>query len=74
MSQFAVFLDDGEVMNDNGTLGGELQGLVAKYPDPGLGGSQSDWREATSKLSARQRRIRDLVGDGRIDFREFRLE
>ena len=74
MSQFAVFLDGGEVVNYNGTRGGELQGLVAKYLDPGLGGSQIDWREATSKLNARQRRIRDPVGDGRIEFREFRLE
>ena len=33
-----------------------------------------EFKTATSKLSARQRQIRDIVGDGRIEFREFRLE
>ena len=33
-----------------------------------------EFKTATSKLSARQRLIRDLIGEGRIEFREFRLE
>ena len=33
-----------------------------------------EFKTATSKLSARQRQIRDIVGDGRVEFREFRLE
>ena len=33
-----------------------------------------EFKTASSKLSARQRHIRDLIRDGRIEFREFRLE
>ena len=32
-----------------------------------------EFKTATSKLSARQRMIRDQVRDGRVEFEEFRL-
>ena len=33
-----------------------------------------EFKTATSKLSARQRQIRDQVQGGRVEFQEFRLE
>jgi hypothetical protein len=43
---FAVFLDDGGVMNDNTLRGPQWQRLVSEYLAPKLGGERLAWAEA----------------------------
>ena len=45
-SEFAVFLDDGGVMNDNSIRGLQYQKLVGEYFSPRFGGEPHKWAES----------------------------
>jgi phosphoglycolate phosphatase-like HAD superfamily hydrolase len=49
--RFAIFLDDGGVMNDNAVRGSQWQRLVAEFFAPRLGGDPAAWAEANKVVA-----------------------
>jgi HAD superfamily hydrolase (TIGR01509 family) len=53
MTRWAVFLDDGGVMNDNRLRGAQWRRLVAEFFAPRLGGTHEAWAEANRVMMER---------------------
>jgi HAD superfamily hydrolase (TIGR01509 family) len=53
MVHLTLFLDDGDVMNDNALRGRQWQQLVGQFFAPLLGGTPAAWAEANCTVSAR---------------------
>lgn len=53
MTQWAVFLDDGGVMNDNRLRGAQWRRLVAEFFAPRLGGTHEAWAQANHEVMER---------------------
>jgi len=47
----ALFIDDGDVLNDNNLRGPQFRRLVAKFFSPRLGGSREAWEEANRTVA-----------------------
>ena len=50
----AIFIDDGDVMNDNARRGPQWQRLVGEYLAPRLGGDQVAWGRANQVIAEKE--------------------
>ena len=50
----AIFIDDGDVMNDNARRGPQWQRLVGEYLAPRLGGDQVAWGRANKVIAEKE--------------------
>jgi hypothetical protein len=70
VTDLAIFLDDGGVMNDNDVRGKQWQQLVAEYLSPRLGGEPDKWSAANRLVAPRvwQNFTRALSRDPESEF------
>ena len=50
----AIFIDDGDVMNDNARRGPQWQRLVGEYLAPRLGGDQVAWGRTNKVIAEKE--------------------
>lgn len=66
--EYAVFLDDGGVMNDNRLRGIQWQKMIGEYFSPKYGGEPHQWAEANFEF------IDDIVAEYNINLEEEKLQ